>query len=183
MIHLLIWKIGCAKFGRNYTATFKSHNLHGAFTRFKKTVRDRIHCLLNTYPASAAIITSRIIGYKNPYRFDDKAYSHHKLARLSLEKMERFVTDWYAVRVEHVADRHANIHDLVRILQDPQQMATRELARGRIEALAHWMHVKAGLHHHFFFPNRAAAIRRNTRYASVPSKIQISSANKPITIG
>lgn len=170
--------------------------------RFKQTVRDRIHCLLNTYPANTAIITSRIVGYENPHRFDDKTYGHHKLARLSLEEMERFVSDWYTVRVENAIERQANVDDLVRILRDPQQQAIRELGsnpllltiialvhridavlpdervvlyqkctetllntwytwkfrgeiqerrgkterhnRGRIEALAHWMHLQAG---------------------------------------
>jgi energy-coupling factor transporter ATP-binding protein EcfA2 len=96
--------------------------------RFKQTVRDRIHCLLNTYPANAAVITSRIVGYENPYRFDDKTYGHHKLARLSLEEMERFVSDWYTVRVENAVERQANVDDLVRILRDTQQQAIRELA-------------------------------------------------------
>ncbi len=96
--------------------------------RFKKKVRDRVHCLLNTYPGNTAIVTSRIVGYENPYRFDDKGYRHLKLARLALPEMERFVADWYAVRVENPAERRANVDDLNRILRDTDQEAIRELA-------------------------------------------------------
>jgi hypothetical protein len=96
--------------------------------RFKKTVRDRVHCLLNTYPGNTAIVSSRIVGYENPYRFDDKSYRHLKLARLALPEMERFVEDWYAVRVENLVERRANVDDLNRILRDADQEAIRELA-------------------------------------------------------
>lgn len=95
---------------------------------FKKTVRDRIHCLLNTYPGNTAIVTSRIVGYENPHRFDDKTYSHHKMARLALPEMERFVTDWYAARIENEAERRANSLDLIRILHDSQHQAIGDLA-------------------------------------------------------
>ena len=96
--------------------------------RFKKKVRDRVHCLLNTYPGNTAIVTSRIVGYENPYRFDDKGYRHLKLARLALPEMERFVADWYAVRVENSAERQANVDDLNRILRDTEEEAIRGLA-------------------------------------------------------
>jgi energy-coupling factor transporter ATP-binding protein EcfA2 len=96
--------------------------------RFKKKVRTRVHCLLNTYPGNTSIITSRIVGYENSYRFDDKGYRHLKLARLALPEMERFVADWYAVRVENPAERQANVDDLNRILRDTEQEAIRELA-------------------------------------------------------
>ena len=97
-------------------------------SQFKQTVRDRIHCLLNTYPGNTALITSRIVGYENPYRFDEQSYRHHKLARLTLPEMERFVADWYEVRIDNHNERLANVDDLIRILRDTRQQAICELA-------------------------------------------------------
>jgi predicted NACHT family NTPase len=61
------------------------------------------------------------------FRFDEKTYQHLKLARLALPEMERFVADWYAVRVENAAERQASVDDLNRILRDTDQEAIREL--------------------------------------------------------
>lgn len=96
--------------------------------RFKQTVRDRIHTLLNRYPGNSAVITSRIVGYEEPHRFDERGYRHHKVARLRLPEMERFVADWYAERIENRRERDANIKDLNRILREGEQQAIRDLA-------------------------------------------------------
>lgn len=96
--------------------------------KFKETVRNRIHNFLNTYPGNTALITSRIVGYENPFRFEDSQYDHHKVARLAKNEIEIFISDWYQARVENIVERDANIDDLKRILSDPQAQAIRELA-------------------------------------------------------
>lgn len=95
---------------------------------FKEVVRDRIHFLLNVFPGTTAIVTSRIVGYENPYRFDDDIYKHARIARLAVADMERFVANWYAARIEGESERQANIADLTRILRDNRLRAIGELA-------------------------------------------------------
>ena len=96
--------------------------------QFKKTVRDRILGLITTYPGNTVIVSSRIVGYGNPFRFDDKSFRHAKLARLQLPEIEQFIKDWYSVRIGNKRERKVNIDDLARIIRDPSQRAIRELA-------------------------------------------------------
>ena len=96
--------------------------------QFKKIVRDRIRTLTTTYPGNTTIVTSRIVGYDNPFRFDDEEFSHYRLAKLQLPEIEQFVRDWYAVRIENKSEREANVNDLIRILKDEDYIAIRELA-------------------------------------------------------
>lgn len=95
---------------------------------FKTIVRDRVRSLINTYPGNTVILTSRIVGYDNPFRFDSKEFNHFKVAKLSLQQMKQFVTDWYEVRIENKSERNANIGDLINILKDQNLTAIRELA-------------------------------------------------------
>ncbi|CAM3440631.1 NACHT domain-containing protein [Flavobacterium chungbukense] len=95
---------------------------------FKTIVRDRVRSLITTYPGNTVILTSRIVGYDNPFRFDSKEFNHFKVAKLSLQQMEQFVTDWYEVRIENKSERNANIGDLINILKDQNLTAIRELA-------------------------------------------------------
>lgn len=108
---------------------------------FKEIIRDRIHSLLTTYPGNTAIVTSRIVGYDNPFRFDEKEFRHHRLTKLQLPEMEQFVEDWYRVRIENKGECDANVKDLVRILKDDSHKAIRELAENplllTIVALVH----------------------------------------------
>src|SRR5262245_45176409 len=67
--------------------------------QFKSTVRDRIRSLLLTYPGNTAIITSRVVGYDEPFRFDAKEFPHWRIATLRLADIEQFVRDWYRVRI------------------------------------------------------------------------------------
>jgi hypothetical protein len=97
--------------------------------QFKIIVRDRIRTLNTTYPGNTTIVTSRIVGYSDPFRFYDKEFTHYRLTRLQLPEIERFVKDWYRVRIENKKDRDANVSDLVRILRDENHIAIRELAQ------------------------------------------------------
>jgi len=96
--------------------------------QFKKKVRDRIRTFLTTYPGNTAIVTSRIVGYGDPFRFDEKAFRHYRLTRLQLPEIEQFVHDWYRVRIENKQQREANVKDLIRILNSEEHQAIRELA-------------------------------------------------------
>lgn len=96
--------------------------------QFKKTVRDRIRTLTTTYPGNTTIVTSRIVGYDNPFRFDDEEFGHYRLAKLQLPEIEQFVKDWYTVRIENKSERETNVDDLIRILKDDDYIAIRELA-------------------------------------------------------
>jgi energy-coupling factor transporter ATP-binding protein EcfA2 len=110
-------------------------------SNFKQIVRDRIRSLTTTYPGNTVIITSRIVGYDNPFRFDEKEYNHYRITKLKISEMEQFVKDWYQIRIESNVDREANIKDLVRILRDESHTAIRELAENplllTIVALVH----------------------------------------------
>jgi predicted NACHT family NTPase len=107
----------------------------------KEIVRDRIRSLLLTYPGSTSFITSRIVGYENPFRFDDKEFRHFRLSSLQLPEIEQFVRDWYRVRVESKAERERNVADLTRIIRDDDHIAIRQLAENplllTIVALVH----------------------------------------------
>lgn len=95
---------------------------------FKQLVRDRINTFLNCYPLATAIVTSRIVGYTPALGFNTEKFSHYSLAPLQLSEIECFVRDWYRVRIENPTSREANICDLIRILQDPEQTAILTLA-------------------------------------------------------
>ena len=97
--------------------------------RFKKIIRDRIRALGTTYPGNTIIVTSRIVGYSHPFRFDESEYRHHRVAPLQLPEMKSFIKDWYAARVDSKALRERNIADLTRILEDQSQVAIHDLAR------------------------------------------------------
>ncbi len=107
----------------------------------KGVVRDRIQTLSNSYPGNTVIITSRIVGYDNPFRFDEREFAHFRLTKLRLQDMEQFVKDWYRVRIENESERDANVQDLIRILRDDEHLAIRELAENplllTIVALVH----------------------------------------------
>jgi len=97
--------------------------------QFKSTVRDRIRSLLVTYPGNTAIVTSRVVGYEEPFRFDANAFPHWRLAALRLPEVEQFVRDWYRVRIENTVEREHNVKDLLRIVREKEHAAIRELAR------------------------------------------------------
>ncbi len=110
-------------------------------SHFKQVIRDRILSLVTTYPGNTTIVTSRIVGYENPFRFDEKEFGHYRLTKLRISEMEQFVRDWYRVRIESERERDANINDLIRILRNEEQTAIRELAENplllTIVALVH----------------------------------------------
>lgn len=110
-------------------------------SQFKKDVRDRIRTLITTYPGNTTVVTSRIVGYDNPFRFDEKEFVHQRLTHLQLPEIEQFIKDWYRVRIENKRERNANVNDLIRILRDKAHIAIRELAQNplllTIVALVH----------------------------------------------
>lgn len=109
--------------------------------QYKKTIIDRIHSLCTSYPGNTVIVSSRIVGYGNPGRFDEKTFLHYRLTKLRLPEIAQFVLDWYNVRIENEHDRNANVKDLIRILSDESHVAIRELAENplllTIVALVH----------------------------------------------
>jgi hypothetical protein len=108
---------------------------------FKQTIRNRISALATTYPGNTIIVTTRIVGYDNPFRFDADEVRHYRLTKLQLPEMEKFVNDWYSARIENQREREQSVEDLVRILQDENHTAIRELAENplllTIVALVH----------------------------------------------
>jgi len=97
-------------------------------SRFKQIVRDRIRALATTYPGNNIVVSSRIVGYDHPFRFEEKDFFHCKLTALKLPEMEQFVRDWYAARIDNPHDREMHINDLVRILKDDAYRSIRELS-------------------------------------------------------
>ena len=110
-------------------------------SQFKQIIKDRIRTLITTYPGNTTIITSRIVGYDNPFRFDEKEFGHYRVAKLRISEIEQFVKDWYRVRIENEREQEANVKDLIRILNDKDHVAIRELAENplllTIVALVH----------------------------------------------
>jgi energy-coupling factor transporter ATP-binding protein EcfA2 len=93
----------------------------------KTTLRERVADFLARYPGNTIVITSRIVGYDKEARFDGLQFSHHRVAKLSLENIEDFLNDWYSARIANRQERDVHAKDLVRILQDPDSRAIREL--------------------------------------------------------
>jgi energy-coupling factor transporter ATP-binding protein EcfA2 len=108
---------------------------------FKKTVTDRIRALAVAHPGNTVIVTSRIVGYEGPFRFDDNVYRHFVLSSLTTSEIQQFVEDWYRVRIESEVIRTDNVRDLMGILRNPDDAAIRELAQNplllTIVALVH----------------------------------------------
>lgn len=107
---------------------------------FKSIVRKRIETLLETYPNNTIVVTSRIVGYEAGVRFDH-SFDHYRVARLRILEIERFILDWYSVRIEDETDRVRNVSDLVKVIKSPDNDAIRDLARNplllTIVALVH----------------------------------------------
>lgn len=97
-------------------------------SHFKEKIRDQIRTLITTYPGNTTIVSSRIVGYDNPFRFDENEFSHHRLSKLRLLEMKQFVEDWYRVRIGDAQDRRDHVRSLVRILENPEQKAIYDLA-------------------------------------------------------
>lgn len=110
-------------------------------SNFKQLVRNRIKSLITTFPGNTIIVTSRIVGYENPFRFDDKEFNHYKVAKLRLPEMQQFVQDWYKARMENENEIQTSVKDLIKILSDEGHTAIRELAENplllTIVALVH----------------------------------------------
>lgn len=51
---------------------------------------------MTTFPGNTVVVTSRIVGYENPFRFDEKEFVHYRVAQLQMPEINRFVEDWYA---------------------------------------------------------------------------------------
>jgi hypothetical protein len=96
--------------------------------KFKQDVRDRVNSLLTTYPENTCLVTSRIVGYDQEFRFGGD-FRHHKVAALQPADAEQFVRDWYTAREPSRRDREENIRHLTGVLNNPDQTAIRGLAR------------------------------------------------------
>ena len=59
---------------------------------FKQKIRNRIRNLTETYPGNTTVVSSRIYGYEGAFRFDDREFAHHRLAKLRIEEIEQFVS-------------------------------------------------------------------------------------------
>jgi predicted ATPase len=96
--------------------------------KFKLVVRDRIRTFLANYPGNTAIVSSRIVGYGEPFAFDRSEFGHSQVAALEMPQIEQFVSDWYAARIDNQAERKRNIQDLLRIIRDEDNRAIRKLS-------------------------------------------------------
>ena len=91
-------------------------------------MHQRIGTFLETYPGNTTVVTSRIVGYDEPIRYEALGFAHHRVARLAPEEIEGFIGKWYRVRIPTGPERQPNIDDLVRIIKNPDSHAIRELA-------------------------------------------------------
>ncbi|WP_411835544.1 NACHT domain-containing protein [Pseudomonas chlororaphis subsp. aurantiaca] len=107
---------------------------------FKSTIRQRIDSFANSFPTNTVIVTSRLVGYEAETRFDD-TYGHFRVAKLKISEIEKFITDWYAARIDDAVEKTKNSADLIKIITHPDSDSIRELARNplllTIVALVH----------------------------------------------
>ncbi|MEM7010240.1 MAG: NACHT domain-containing protein [Verrucomicrobiota bacterium] len=96
---------------------------------FKDIVRQQVQQLLGEYPNNCVVVTSRIVGYEKEVRYEGLGFDHHKVARLLPKEIERFVSDWYQIRVKPKKEREEHIADLTRVIADEENEAIRDLAR------------------------------------------------------
>jgi NACHT domain len=108
---------------------------------FKQIVRDRIRTFAEVYPGNTIVVTSRIVGYEDPFRFSAQEFHHFTVAKLETDQIEQFIRDWYRARIDNKAERDRNAKDLVRIVNDSDHSAIHELAENplllTIVALVH----------------------------------------------
>jgi hypothetical protein len=95
---------------------------------FKNTVRNRIRTFISNYPGNTVVVTSRIVGYDEPFSFSRKDFLHTRVALLELPEIEQFVSDWYSARIDNQAEMKRNVEDLLRIVRDEDHVAIKELA-------------------------------------------------------
>ncbi|OLU02969.1 hypothetical protein BVK86_11700 [Pseudomonas reinekei] len=107
---------------------------------FKNIVRHRVESFTSNFPGNTIILSSRIVGYEAESRFDD-SYSHFRVAKLKIEEIKKFISDWYSVRVEDSNERDRNANDLIKVIVSPESDSIRALARNplllTIVALVH----------------------------------------------
>ncbi|AYG57803.1 NACHT domain-containing protein [Rhizobium jaguaris] len=96
--------------------------------QFKGLMRRRIDSFCTSYPINTAIVTSRIVGYEADVRFD-APYRHFRVAKLRLTEIEEFVSDWYGERIKEEVERSRNIADLVKVINNPDNDAIRDLSK------------------------------------------------------
>lgn len=98
-------------------------------TTFKQTVRKQVGAFLNRYPGNTVILSSRIVGYEKDARYDGLGFSHHQVAPLTDAQIEKFIHDWYAVKIDNKNDRTNHANDLSRVINDADNQAIHDLAR------------------------------------------------------
>lgn len=107
---------------------------------FKNIVRRRVESFTSSFPGNTIIVSSRVVGYEAEARFDE-SYSHFRVAKLKIKEIEKFILDWYSVRVEDLKERDRNASDLIKVIVSPESDSIRALARNplllTIVALVH----------------------------------------------
>lgn len=107
---------------------------------FKSTIRQRVESFTTNYPENTVIITSRLVGYEAEIRFDE-TYEHCRVAKLGISEIQKFISDWYSVRIDDESERNRNSADLIRVVSHPDNDSIRALARNplllTIVALVH----------------------------------------------
>jgi energy-coupling factor transporter ATP-binding protein EcfA2 len=108
--------------------------------QLKDIVRRRIDSFCEAHPLNTTIVTSRIVGYEAQVRFDP-VYHHYRVAKLRLDEINAFVSDWYKERIEDPLERDRNILDLTKVISNADNDAIRDLSRNplllTIVALVH----------------------------------------------
>lgn len=107
---------------------------------YKSVVRRRVESFNKNYPVNTVLLTSRLVGYEAEIRFDG-GYEHFRMAKLRLGDIEKFIYDWYSMRVDDPSLTERSVNDLKKIINLPQSDSIRALARNplllTIVALVH----------------------------------------------
>lgn len=94
---------------------------------YKSIARQRIESFTDNYPENTIIITSRLVGYEAEIRFDSK-YDHFRMAKLRESEIEKFIQDWYSIRIIDEIERNRNSSDLIRVIKHADNESIRTLA-------------------------------------------------------
>ena len=95
----------------------------------KARVSERIRIFNAAYPGNSILVSSRIVGYDHPFRFDAKEYSHYKITALQLSEINTFVENWYAVRVDDEQVRCSSVRALMNIIKGDENSAIRDFSQ------------------------------------------------------
>ncbi|HNP70438.1 MAG TPA: HEAT repeat domain-containing protein [Kouleothrix sp.] len=89
----------------------------------RKTVCDAVKALVNRFPKSYYVVTSRIIGYEDA-PLDSRDFVHRTVMPLTNDSIRRFVEQWYELREINPVRRQRQVAKLLKTLERQPRIQT-----------------------------------------------------------